>query len=279
MLLGTIDLSAAGVLFDDSLRSGIREPSLLKPFVLDLERVIDLSSLAILIDECKRRYDNATPRSVTQSDAWLGPRVHCALRLTRLEASIPGLFEYLAAYAFPDYCLWRWGDQYSRASSRDIKKQAFKRLWWAAELFRNGTDYSSATEALLKSDIPNTYLSLLNVHNRGVALALLKYIAEFSIPSRNANALSTQLKTSSVNVALDRAWSATEEGLGIDVEWIQTEPSIMQLLSSPVGPKQGFVSELQLNAVYDALVAIVDLKKVKEYRRGQPHESALEGAG
>src|SRR5690349_5484270 len=45
-----------------------------------------------------------------ESDRWLAPRVHYALRLTRSEASDRETWHWLARNSWADYVRWRWSD-------------------------------------------------------------------------------------------------------------------------------------------------------------------------
>src|SRR3712207_5044930 len=81
-------------------------------------------------------------RTAEESDTWLSPRLHSALRLTRAEAGDRGLWHWLAL-RYRSYVEYRWtGDG---GVNRDrwfgpVHKQALARLWWGAELFRDGDD-------------------------------------------------------------------------------------------------------------------------------------------
>src|ERR1700694_2612480 len=133
-------LPGASIVVVDPARGGVRGSDVVTPYVEAFQREISLEPLRTVIDECIDKFDKGDGKRnerMVRGDAWLGPRVHASLRITRAEAATPGIWEFLAAYAFPDYVNWRWnGYKDERFFSRDVKKQAFKRLWWAAELFR-----------------------------------------------------------------------------------------------------------------------------------------------
>src|SRR5665213_3745017 len=76
------------------------------PYILrsDLGRVIDLEPLESVIGEATSR-ESASP---DKSDAWLSPRVHATLRLTRREAADKRIWNYLSLVAFPTYVRWRF---------------------------------------------------------------------------------------------------------------------------------------------------------------------------
>ncbi|MFC0681775.1 DUF6339 family protein [Lysobacter korlensis] len=116
------------------------------------------------------------------SDGWLAPRLHSALRLTRAEAGDRGMWQWVAI-RFGWYVEWRWGG--GTAPRRDrwfgpVHKQAFARLWWGAELFRDGADYSYVELAFVRQDFPNSYLHRPLVRCRPVALGVLAHLREIS---------------------------------------------------------------------------------------------------
>lgn len=114
------------------------------------------------------------------SDRWLAPRIHYALRLTRAEASDRGLWLWVAL-RYPWYMQWRWrGQDQIVAENRwhgPNHKQAFGRLWWGAETFRNGEDYSPVARAFVRQDLINSYLQHRLVRCRSLAIGILDQVA------------------------------------------------------------------------------------------------------
>src|SRR4051794_24913888 len=113
------------------------------------------------------------------SDAWLGPRLHASLRLTRAEAAIPGVWTWLGLGPGANYIRWRW------AKELDLSRFAgayylhgLGRLWWMAELFRDGTDYAPAEAALRNGDIAQNFLRMDIAHHRPTCQAFMR------VPSR-----------------------------------------------------------------------------------------------
>lgn len=138
---------------------------------------IGIDLLAGLMEEFSARLD--TWRDPSTSDGWLAPRLHYALRLTRAEASDPDVWAWLAV-RFHWYVEWRWEGRKGIVENRwrgEIHKQAFARLWWGAELFRNGADYGPVVRAFIRQDLPNSYLHRPLVRCRSLALALVDVIS------------------------------------------------------------------------------------------------------
>jgi len=113
---------------------------------------------------------------------------------------------------------WRWGPP---ATEDDVEKaalaerfiggdykQALARLWWMAELFRNGRDYSTAALALTNQDIINNLFRARVAHHRPTALATLEVLPRSedgkSIPGgREANALSKAANAAASTLVFD----------------------------------------------------------------------------
>ncbi|WP_327259229.1 MULTISPECIES: DUF6339 family protein [unclassified Streptomyces] len=140
-----------------------------------------------LVEEAMNRFDATR----TDADAWLAPRLHATLRMTRAEAANPGLWNFLALAVAPDFVLWRHmpsggpngGVPRKVNSARFVGphySQAFARLWWAAEMFRDGPDYTPAEIACGNQDMINTALRLAAIDHKPTALALVRVLKGLS---------------------------------------------------------------------------------------------------
>lgn len=165
---------------------------------------LELHRVRELIDHALDRFRDERP---TAADAWLAPRLHETLRLTRREAADKRLWTYLALGVAPDYVMWRHlsepkadGSHGRVARDRFVGphyKQTFARLWWAAELFRDGPDYQPAVVACGNQDMLNSALRLDVIDHRPTALALVRLMERGTVRTgREVNAL-----TSAVNAA------------------------------------------------------------------------------
>src|SRR5580692_3916412 len=115
---------------DDALLGVDRLPEALKAVVEPFDRDVRLDTLTAVINQNYKLFgDDPVGKALTKSDSWLAPRVHASLRLTKREASDSRIWTFLAAYAFPDYVVWRWGRERQRAlaTTRDVRKHPFKR--------------------------------------------------------------------------------------------------------------------------------------------------------
>ena len=92
-------------------------------------------------------------------DAAVGPAVRKYIDIPLREAGDPRIWHYLAIGRWPEFVRFRWprdGPNRSHksmaekflGSTQDLYTNAFSRLWFMAELSRDGDDYS-VTEAIL----------------------------------------------------------------------------------------------------------------------------------
>jgi hypothetical protein len=176
------------------------------------DRDIDLTSAGMLVEEVMERFSS---KKRAESDRWLGPRMHAALRLSRREAARKGVWRFLGVCAFPKYVRWRFaGDidapdapaKLERFAGSD-SKHALARLWWMAEIFRNGPDYDPASEALSNQDIINNLFRLDIAHHRPTALGAVRVLSEGGDgkhrTGREANALSKAINATAATVLID----------------------------------------------------------------------------
>ncbi|MFG2818296.1 DUF6339 family protein [Kitasatospora sp. NPDC048365] len=136
-----------------------------------------------IVDEAMRRFAD----SRTEADAWLAPRLHATLRMVRADAARPDLWNFLALAVAPDYVLWRHlaGGEAKDGAAKKVNSarfvgphysQAFARLWWAAEMFRDGHDYRPAERACGNQDMLNTALRLDAIDHKPTALAMVRIL-------------------------------------------------------------------------------------------------------
>lgn len=172
---------------------------------LRLRRVRDL------IDHALERFRDERP---TAADAWLAPRLHETLRLSRREAAEKRLWTYLSLGVAPDYVVWRHmpepkADASRRRVARDKfigphYKQTFARLWWAAELFRDGSDYRPVVTACGNQDMLNSALRLDVIDHRPTALALVRLMERGIVRTgREVNALTPAVNAAAATLMYD----------------------------------------------------------------------------
>lgn len=170
-------------------------------------RSIDVEPVRAFLDEAMARYARNKKGEV---DAWLAPRLHYALRLTRREASTRGIWRWVGCVFAPDYVRWRHGNEAGEDESNPPNidrfigpdyKQAFARLWWMAELFRDGPDYRPVEIAMLNQDIPNNFFRMDIAHHRPTVQATVNVLT--GKIGREANALAKAMNSTATTLLID----------------------------------------------------------------------------
>ncbi|WP_374207012.1 DUF6339 family protein [Mycolicibacterium sp. OfavD-34-C] len=178
----------------------------------------------------------------TLSDRWLAPRVHYSLRLYRAEAADRGLWQWLAL-RYSWYVEWRWAGQDGQiADDRwwgPIHKQAFARLWWGAEMFRDGSDYRTVQQAFVFQDLPNSYLHRPIVRCRSLALAVVDRIAmSENSSSEQVNGLARALNLATVGAPPEVETDYQTDDINAYDEWCRSVPTPPDDWAPlPVGPR------------------------------------------
>lgn len=129
-----------------------------RPLAKDTPRPIDLGAFDAIVDEMLAKFEPFD----TAIDAWIAPRLHRALGLTRREAADPGVWRYLAVVHRPDFLRHRWENRSwavtrSRFWSTGTRHTSnpFGRLHWIAELTRDGDDYTLTERTLSRPALAN----------------------------------------------------------------------------------------------------------------------------
>ncbi|MFW6052147.1 MAG: DUF6339 family protein [Myxococcota bacterium] len=125
----------------------------------EMERDLPLDALDAAVDEILRTATRFDPGM----DAEAAVRFHRALPLTRREASPPGVWRFLAVVHRPDFVRHRWENRtFSQTRGRFWRpgtrpdSNAFSRLWWIAELTRDGDDYALTRAVLSRQPLANS---------------------------------------------------------------------------------------------------------------------------
>ncbi|MEA5359703.1 DUF6339 family protein [Amycolatopsis sp., V23-08] len=201
-----------------------------------------------LCEEAMRRFEDRR----VHADAWLAPRLHATIRMTRAEAAERGLWNYLAMLVAPDYVVWRHKGsevaETTRFSGRsDV--QAFARLWWAAELFRDGADYGPVATVFAYQDIVNSVMRSGVIDHRPAAAAMLRVIQRLvdekvARVSDHVNALSRAANAAGSTLMFDVLAPDTPTDSDAHRGWIaeSAHAAAVQLNHLPDGPDDGVVN-------------------------------------
>ncbi|MBO3746190.1 hypothetical protein J5X84_08960 [Streptosporangiaceae bacterium NEAU-GS5] len=203
------------------------------------------------MEEAMKRFG---PESRTAADAWLAPVLHATLRLTRREAADSSLWNHLALRVAPRYVYWRHmgGSSVSRARfSGPFHTQTFARLWWAAELFRDGPDYGPVVLACGNQDVLNTALRLEVILHRPTAQAMVRLLASGVIRTgREVNALAQAVNAAGSTLAYEALAPDVEQDVDSYQDWIGAfAHEHIPYDSTPEGPDDGRVPRHSVEAL------------------------------
>jgi hypothetical protein len=232
----------------------------------EFDRGLELEPLAMVLAEAMSKFADNPP----ESDAWAAPRVHYALRLTRREAAERDVWRFVGLVAEPGYVRWRWGaGEDPEATVEDAPglerfagpdyKHAVARLWWMAELFRDGPDYAPAALAMTNQDIPNNLFRMDLAHHRPTVQAFLRTLTKKDgglLGGREANALAKAANAAATTLQFD----AIAPDLALDPEarrsWVGAAPDVdpaAYFTSLPVGPDDPKVPEVSIERMLQLL--------------------------
>lgn len=144
----------------------------------------------------------AVPRYSPELDAALAPVLHARLSLSRREAADPGVWRYLAVVARPDVIRHRWETRsWATMQSRfwmpgtRPDSNTLGRLWWIAEMSREGGDYTLTRQVLNRQTLANSLFVRSFAAHRPVVRAMVELFgdAEASIIERVTRELNARL--------------------------------------------------------------------------------------
>jgi hypothetical protein len=190
--------------------------------------------------------DNDQSRS--EIDGYLAPRIHAVLRLPRQWAAREDLWTWLAAVPFRRFMEKRWpiGETQNswRYTDKNLLRNGVSRLWWAAELLRDGPDYSLVSEPVKKVYSFQFVSELRYSWHKECARAFARVIEDRRIGSEGAKDLSKRvnvyLRSRGLELSDQLSPNATNS---IDNEWLSHRPKLAELtcpVGELVGPRDGY---------------------------------------
>lgn len=117
---------------------------------------VDLTPLDAKADQIREEFEQGDAKI----DRELAPTVHRTMDLTRREAAIAGIWHYLTVLEYPGLVRHRWGHvsnvrEKFLEGGEDIYSNAIHRLWWIAEITRDGDDYSRTRAIFEMQELAN----------------------------------------------------------------------------------------------------------------------------
>lgn len=244
-----------------------------------------------LVDKAMERFDVRR----TEADGWLAPRLHATLRMTRAEAADSRLWNFLAIVVAPDYVVWRHRGADSEEDRGTVPAarfrgahytQAFSRLWWAAELFRNGSDYGPVEGVCRVQDFLQTTMRMDVVDHRPTAQAMVRVIEGrlakgAARPGDQVNALSAAVNAAGSTLVYDVL--APDEAPDTDAlrDWIDDSEDAPPVPwdTLPDGPDDGRVLSRSIDDLIPIFERLLDEAPLRDRsrRRSVPAARLPEG--
>jgi hypothetical protein len=255
-----------GLLSGEEVHSGIDLAKVVEPLPEDDARWW-VEPVRSLVDDAMFAFD----KEHTRADAWLAPRLHATLRLTRQEAADRRLWNHLALAVAPDYVVWRHLSEPSRrvAAARfqgPADRQCFSRLWWAAELFRNGSDYGPVEVACGNQDLIHTVLRNDLIDHRPTAQALVRLLQDGKVTTgREVNGLSAAVNAAGATLIYDILAPDESRDPAHLRDWIeeaQTAPPVSRHVL-PEGPDEDPAPEESVTALTDYFTELFETAPVR----------------
>ena len=229
-----------------------------------IDEEFDEQLLKSLIDCCRSKFPVG---DVTPMDTWLAPRLHSALRLKPSVAADPLVWAWLSTAVVPDFVEHRFPlattkNPWWRYAYHDLIRMALSRLWWGAEMLRDGPDYSLTLKGF-RSVRSFMFVSELQYSwHREAARAFCRVLADKAATDAQAQDLSKLVNAGLATTALEH-WDASQQGEpDIDVDWLSRTPTLAQLtkdVSELSGPKDGCSRRLVEEGIYDWILGQWDL--------------------
>jgi hypothetical protein len=195
----------------------------------------------------------ALEKSKTETDAWLAPRFHYLFRISRRTAGDRGAWAWLAMTICRRYVMWRFGSEGQLKAWRyygDLLRNATSRLWWGAEMVRNGPSYEYVPLVFNRVRTAEFALELSYSRYRPAAIAFTRVAEGVGTRQRLSDEEMKDL-SKSVNAylsltALEAMGLNEDESSVTEDDWRRHRPSLSEVQYADVislqGPTDGTAS-------------------------------------
>ena len=189
-------------------------------------------------------------------DAWLAHRLHFAIRVPRRIAADRWFWAWLALNVGRDFVRRRFknekGEVLEWRYTGVLTRNALSRLWWGAEMVRNGPDYSLVPSVFRRVRTAQWALELKYSWYRPAPIAFTR-VAELDAKPLNDDAMKALSKRINAYLSLTvlEAMGLDEAEAGeFDKEWRKRQPTLKETLSGQVdGPTDGRASSESVTAL------------------------------
>ncbi len=209
----------------------------------DDQLVEDLQSAAIA------RFPGTDDASKSELDAFLAPRLHAAFRMPRHVAANSHVWAWIATVPLRKFAYHRWPISTSepnpwRFVDSNLLRNGASRLWWAAELLRDGPDYQLVADPLRKVYSFQFISELRYSWHKECARAFARVTEDRKLNSDAAKELSKRLNVYLRSRGLELMDVAdTKATNSVDEKWLASRSSLPEITCSDgelKGPNDGY---------------------------------------
>lgn len=236
-----------------------------------------------IVAEALKRFP--TGSSDDALDQWLAARIHNCIRLSRRDAADSGIWTWFAVTYFRPYIHRRFGKPKSwwRFDDGNVLRNGVARLWWAAEIVRNGSSYDLVEPALRAVRVFQNVGELRYSWHREAARAFARVLqANQDLGNELSVVLNAYLVTHELEV-FDTD-SSPQQRNATDPDWLDDRPTLAELLgpvSKLKGPASGYTRNDVEAKLYEWLQSVfesaVPERKKSRKLRTQKRPSATKG--
>jgi len=213
-------------------------------------------------------------RHIAELDGWLAPRVHSALRITRRLAADRGFWAWVAVEAGSRYVHHRWGEmkesgdgsvtpwRYTGEAPLRNLRNGVARLWWGAEMVRNGPSYEYVRPTFARVRTAQWVLELRYSRFRAAAIAFVRVCEGLDggkpLSDVRMQGLSTKANAYLTLTALEEIGGG-EADESYDAAWRRHVPTLTEITAEELhGPEDGYAPAASIERVAAWLRALVN---------------------
>jgi uncharacterized protein DUF6339 len=211
-------------------------------------------------------------------DQWLAPRVHFALRLPRRIAGDRGFWTWLTLKIGMRYTLHRWGSGENVTMYRytgDFKRNALSRLWWFAEMARNGPSYADVQNVLRDASTAQYAMELKYSMYRPAVIAFGRVAAERTLGFEQLKSLSKRINAYLSLRSLEAMGLAEGDGAR-DAGWWSERPILKEVIGNDIqGPQDAYAAPKAIEELAKWFNTLVEAPRPVGSRKETPELAAV----
>jgi len=187
-------------------------------------------------------------------DQWLAPRLHAALRIPRRLAADRGFWAWLAIDHFAGFVHLRWRPSDGTPTSAwrftgEVLRNGVARLWWGAEMVRNGNSYEYVPLVFRRVRTAQFALELRYSHHRPAAIAFTRLVERWTeseaLEDERMKATSKRINAQLTTRSLEAIVGFHDADEDPPDDWYRGRPTLASLTTDglPDGPETAAVPD------------------------------------